>query len=156
MVLTAVSLTVPGLLIRSGSYIMDQDRGAAFGLGFWGAFMLSWRRGVQMDISEGFALAILALIACCRNTPSTWCLRGAGVDSNTVGRFWSSTAPAAGQYDWRQRLLIGLGWRWCCLSFSFDRANGRWRWRRAQHGDFYLTCATAYAFIIPSRAVCRS
>jgi hypothetical protein len=69
-------ITLPGILIRlAGARPVDWIAALGFGLAIVGAaFLLGWgAEVVQLDISAGLALAVLALIACCPNTPSTSC-----------------------------------------------------------------------------------
>jgi len=155
MVLTAICLTGPGLLIRFG--VLHNGPGIEallFGLGLLGAaFMLSWAAEVvQMDISEGFALALLALIAVLPEYAVDMVFAWkAGVDSQTVGPLLVEHGPLAlANMTGANRLLIGLGWPMVLFIF-FLRSRKRALALATAHSSeiFYLACATAYAFIIP-------
>jgi len=147
IVVIVLCLTLPGILTRL--HIIDGSHGMEalmFGIGLLGAaFMLSWAAEVaQMDISQGFALAILAFIAV---------LPEYAVDMVFAWKAGSdpSYAPLAlANMTGANRLLIGLGWPMVLLIF-FIKTRKKSLQMIKSHGTeiFYLMCATAYAFTIP-------
>lgn len=145
----------PGLLIKFGVIHAGYGTEALFfGLGLLGAaFILSWAAEVvQMDISQGFALAILALIAVLPEYAVDMVFAfKAGVDSHFYGPLETDHGPLAlANMTGANRLLIGLGWPMVLVIF-FLRTK-KWSLQLSKdHGTevFYLTCATAYAFTIP-------
>ena len=155
MIPAGALVTVPGILVRLG-YIHDGHGTEAllFGLGLLGAaFMLSWAAEViQMDISQGFAVAILALIAVLPEYAVDMVFAWkAGADTHIYGPLVVNHAPLAlANMTGANRLLIGLGWPMVLFIFFLRSRRKSMRLSRS-HGTeiFYLTCATIYAFIIP-------
>ena len=147
MIVGVVILTVPALMIRGG----DLEFGAGwdaflFGLAILGAaFLLSWAAEVsEMDISQGFALAILALIAV---------LPEYAVDmvfAWKAGHDPSFAPLALANMTGANRLLIGVGWP-TVMFIYFIRTRKKSLEMGKEHSTeiFYLTCATVYAFSIP-------
>jgi len=144
---SVVILTIPVILMRQG--IMRGGPGSEvllYGLGLLGAaFILSWAAEVsEMDISRGFAMAILALIAV---------LPEYAVDSVFA---WKAAhdhayAPLAlANMTGANRLLIGLGWPMVLFLFFIRSRKKSLVLDTEQTTEiFYLACATVYAFIIP-------
>ncbi len=155
MMPVAVLITVPGILMRF--HVLHNGPGVEallFGLGLLGAaFMLSWAAEVvQMDISQGFALAILALIAVLPEYAVDMVFAWkAGIDSHIYGPLVVDHGPLAlANMTGANRLLIGLGWPMVLFIF-FLRSRKRALQLAREHGTevFYLTAATVYAFTIP-------
>lgn len=155
MIPAAVLITVPGFLMRFG--VIHNGPGTEallFGVGLLGAaFMLSWAAEViQMDISQGFALAILALIAVLPEYAVDMVFAWkAGVDSHIYGPILvNHSSLALANMTGANRLLIGLGWPMVLLIF-FLKSKNRSLALAKEHSTevFYLTCATVYAFTIP-------
>ena len=143
----AILITVPGLLVKFHfAHPGPGLEALLFGIGLLGAaFMLSWAAEVvQMDISQGFALAILALIAV---------LPEYAVDMVFA---WKAAgdpqfAPLAlANMTGANRLLIGLGWPMVLVLYFF-RTKKKSLQLNPEHGTevFYMACATVYAFSIP-------
>ena len=66
IVLVAAAVTLPGIALALGAYdASDPVRALIYGVAIVGAaFLLSWAaEAVQLDFSQGLALALLALIA---------------------------------------------------------------------------------------------
>ncbi len=147
IIAAAISLTVLSLLARFG--LIRAGYGAEafiFGIGLLGAaFMISWAAEVaQMDISQGLAVAILALIAV---------LPEYAVDmvfAWKAGKDIAFAPLALANMTGANRLLIGLGWPMVLLIF-FLRTRKKSLQMVKEHSTeiFYLTCATVYAFTIP-------
>ena len=107
-ILGAVALTMPAIVTRlSGAAPPEWLAAVVFGLGVVGAaFLLAWGAEVlQLDISQGLALALLALIAVLPEyaVDFTFALK-AGEDPDKY-------APLAlANMTGGNRLLIGIGW----------------------------------------------
>lgn len=146
MVVTPL-ITVPGILMRLGVFHNGPGAEALiFGCGLLGAaFMLSWAAEViQMDISQGFALALLALIAV---------LPEYAVDmvfAWDAGKDITLSELALANMTGANRLLIGIGWPMVLLIF-FLRSKKKTLELHKGHSTevFYMACATVYAFTIP-------
>jgi cation:H+ antiporter len=155
MMPAAFLLAVPGLLMKF--HIIHNGPGTEaliFGMGLLGAaFILSWAAEVvQMDISQGFALAILALIAVLPEYAVDMVFAWkAGLDTHIYGPLQTHHGELAlANMTGANRLLIGLGWPMVLFIF-FLRSKKRRLQLAREHGTeiFYLFCATAYAFTIP-------
>jgi len=147
IIAAAISLTVLSLLTRFG--LIRAGYGAeAFllGIGILGAaFMISWAAEVaQMDISQGFAIAILALVAVLPEYAIDM------VFAWKAGKDIAFAPLALANMTGANRLLIGLGWPMVILIF-FLRTRKKSLQMVKEHSTeiFYLTCATVYAFTIP-------
>jgi cation:H+ antiporter len=107
-ILGAVALTMPAIVTRlSGAAPPEWLAAVVFGLGVVGAaFLLAWgAEALQLDISQGLALALLALIAVLPEyaVDFTFALK-AGEDPDKY-------APLAlANMTGGNRLLIGIGW----------------------------------------------
>ncbi len=155
MIPVAILLTGPGLLMRL--HVLHNGPGTEallFGMGLLGAaFMLSWAAEVvQMDISEGFALALLALIAVLPEYAVDMVFAWkAGADTRIYGPLMIEHGPLAlANMTGANRLLIGLGWP-MVLFISYMKSRKKSLQLAQSHSTeiFYLTCATIYAFSIP-------
>jgi cation:H+ antiporter len=148
-VLLAAAIMVPGIVIALGGVpLADPVRALAYGVAIVGAaFLLSWAAEVvQLDFSQGFALALLALIAI---------LPEYVVDATYA--YLAAQDPAYAGYavanmTGANRLLIGIAWPMVIVI-------GWLRFRRAtvilgtEHGLelIVLLAATVYAFTLPFR-----
>ena len=143
----AVAVAVPGLALRLGFFgASDPIRALLFGVAIVGAaFLLSWAAEViQLDVSQGLALALLALIAI---------LPEYVVDASFA--WLAAEDPAYAGYavanmTGANRLLIGLAWPMVLLIVWF-RTRKRSVMLGPSHGLelVALLAATAYAFILP-------
>src|SRR5581483_4076307 len=156
----AFAATVPGLLLGVGSDHPSGYGGAAvFGLGIIGAaFLLAWAaEALQLDVSQGLALAVLALIAVLPEYVVDFTIASkAGEDPHRY-------APLAlANMTGSNRLLIGVGWTAVVLVAA-------WRMKRIARargyaGDLdtqvrldrphsieigFLAVATAYSLTLP-------
>ncbi|MFN8591117.1 MAG: hypothetical protein U0031_06595 [Thermomicrobiales bacterium] len=146
-VLVAILLTVPGLFVRfSLLAASDPVRALLLGLAIVGAaFLLSWAAEVvQLDISQGLALALLALIAI---------LPEYVVDASFA--WLAAEDPAYAGYavanmTGANRLLIGIAWP-MVLVIVWLRTRERTVTLEPSNGLALvaLLAATAYAFILP-------
>jgi cation:H+ antiporter len=104
----AVALTLPGLLVRlSGAHPPEVAAPIAFGLAILGsAFLLAWAAEVlQLDISQGLALTVLALIAVLPEYAVDFAF------AFKAGKDPDKYAPLAlANMTGSNRLLIGVGW----------------------------------------------
>lgn len=161
--IAALVITMPGVIIR----LAANGTGAVmstvvFGLAIVGAaFMLSWAAEVvQLDISAGLALALLALIAVLPEYAVDF------VFTWKAGSEPARFAPLAlANMTGANQLLIGLGWPLVVLI-------GTWRIRVSKNGELaektvtheevhlerkqsveiaYLTIATIYGLFLPLR-----
>jgi cation:H+ antiporter len=104
----AALLTLPGLVARlSGADLPDLAAPVAFGLAILGsAFLLAWAAEVlQLDISQGLALTVLALIAVLPEYAVDFAF------AHKAGQNPEKYAPLAlANMTGSNRLLIGIGW----------------------------------------------
>jgi cation:H+ antiporter len=146
----AALATAPGLGVALlGPPLTDPVRAAAYGLAIVGAaFLLSWAAEVvQLDVSQGLALALLALVAI---------LPEYVVDASFA--WLAAEDPAYAGYavanmTGANRLLIGLAWPLVVLlawlrfrqrAVVLERGNGL--------ELVVLLAATLYAFVLPFKA----
>jgi cation:H+ antiporter len=143
-----VLLAIPCLLVETGLFHTGPGTEAlVFGIGLLGAsFILSWAAEiVQKDISQGFALALLAFIAVLPEYAV------AAVFAWKAGHNTAYYAPLAlSNMTGANRLLIGLGWP-TVLVLYFLRSRKPFLQLTKEHGTevFYLSCTTGYAIFIP-------
>jgi cation:H+ antiporter len=127
--LIAIALTLPGLFLRlSGTHPNPPWIGAIFyGLAVVGAaFVLAWGAEViQLDVSAGFALALLALIAVLPEYAVDF------VFTWKAGSHPKEFAPLAlANMTGANRLLIGVGWSMVVLIAA-------WRIKRKARAEGY-------------------
>ena len=153
-ILVAVLAGVPALCIRALHFTDASDamhspglNAAIFSLGIVGsAFLLSWAAEVaQKDISQGLALAIVALIVVLPEYAVDFYLTWQA-GQNPAGEYVGyATANMTGA----NRLLIGLGWP-IVIGVAWYRLKGPVRLQKALSLEIlFLALATAYAFSIP-------
>ena len=146
-VVLAILVTLPGVALRLGLVSASEPvRALVFGVTIVGAaFLLSWAAEVvQLDISQGLALALLALIAI---------LPEYVVDATFA--WLAAEDPAYAGYavanmTGANRLLIGLAWP-MVIAIVWLRTRQRSVTLGPSHGLelIALLAATAYAFILP-------
>jgi cation:H+ antiporter len=145
----ALLLAAPWLLARLlGLHPEPLVVAALSGLAILGAaFMLSWAaKALQLDVSQAFALALLALIAV---------LPEYAVDA--VFAYEAGRDPAVAQEGYAianmtgaNRLLIGVGWASIVLVAWWRHGARRVRLERSQALEMsVLLLATVYALLIP-------
>lgn len=124
----AVALTAPGLTLRlTGAHPTAWLAAVGFGLAVVGAaFLLAWGAELlQLDVSAGLALAVLALIAVLPEYAVDF------VFALKAGRDPHQYAPLAlANMTGGNRLLIGVGWSMVVLLAA-------WRIRRAASARHY-------------------
>lgn len=146
-VIIAALVTLPGLALRLGLYHTSPAVEAViYGVAIIGAaFMLSWAAEVfQLDVSQGLALAMLALIAIMPEYV---------VDATFAWKAAHDPAQAAlavANMTGANRILIGIAWPLVMLLF-FIRTRRKAVDMQPEHGLELaaLLAATIYAFIIP-------
>lgn len=146
-VLASVLVALPGVALRLGLFeATDPMRALVFGIAIVGAaFLLSWAAEViQLDVSQGLALALLALIAI---------LPEYVVDATFA--WLAAEDPAYAGYavanmTGANRLLIGLAWP-LVLFLVWLRTRQRSITLEPSDGlaVVALLAATLYAFILP-------
>lgn len=147
-VAAAAVMTFPGIAVSLGMVPMDSDpiRAAVYGVAIVGAaFLLSWAAEVvQLDFSQGLALALLALIAI---------LPEYVVDASFA--WLAAEDPAYAGYavanmTGANRLLIGTAWP-MVIVIAWLRFRKRHIDLEASHGleVVVLLAATLYAFWLP-------
>ena len=143
----AIAITLPGLALRLGLFAASEPvRALLFGVTIVGAaFLLSWAAEVvQLDISQGLALALLALIAILPeyivDATFAWL---AAEDPAYAGYAVANMTGA-------NRLLIGLAWP-MVIAIVWLRTRQRSVTLGPNNGLelIALLAATAYAFILP-------
>lgn len=124
----AVGLTIPGLILRfSGAHPTPWVSALLFGIAVVGsAFLLAWAaEALQVDVSQGLALAVLALIAVLPEYAVDF------VFASKAGKDPEQYAPLAlANMTGANRLLIGIGWSLVVLLAA-------WRMRRIAKADNY-------------------
>ena len=146
-VLIAFGVAIPGLIVRLGSVdASDPLKAILYGIAIVGAaFLLSWAAEViQLDVSQGMALALLALIAI---------LPEYVVDASFA--WLAAEDPAYAGYavanmTGANRLLIGIAWP-MVIAIVWLRTRKRSVMLGPSHGLelVALLAATLYAFILP-------
>jgi cation:H+ antiporter len=156
----AVATTVPGLALRaSGSHPVEWLAAIVFGLAIVGAaFLLAWAaEAFQLDVSQGLALALLALIAVLPEYAVdfvfTW---KAGEDPDQFAPLALANMTGA------NRLLIGVGWSMVVLlaAYRLRKVASEGRYRGPVNTDIslershaieiaFLAVATLYSLTLP-------
>ncbi|HEX5442006.1 MAG TPA: hypothetical protein VFW76_14040, partial [Ktedonobacterales bacterium] len=139
--------TVPGLTLQLGLYhVSPAAEAVIYGIAIVGAaFMLSWAAEVfQLDVSQGLALAMLALVAILPEyiVDATFAWRAAQDPTQA--------SLAVANMTGANRILIGVAWPLVVLLY-FLRTRRTAVELQPSHGLelVVLLAATIYAFIIP-------
>lgn len=147
----AAALTFPAFFLRfTHSHISPPVDALLFGLAVVGAaFLLSWAAEVaQMDISQGLALAVLALITVLPEyAVDLYFAWSAGVDPNPNSVY---TGYATANMTGANRLLVGLAWPLVILLYWLRSGKKfiQLSWDHTAELAF-LAFATLYSFTIP-------
>jgi len=148
-VFIAIASTLPGIALRLGAYdASDPVRALIYGVTIVGAaFLLAWAAEVfQMDVSQGLALAVLALIAI---------LPEYVVDATFA--WLAAEDPAYAGYavanmTGANRLIIGVAWPLVMVLFWYRTRRSRISLEPAHGLELVaLFAATLYAFSLPFR-----
>ncbi|MFN2421580.1 MAG: sodium:calcium antiporter [Gemmatimonadota bacterium] len=146
---SAVLLTVPAIVFRfAGFHSSATVEALIFGFGILGAaFLLSWAAEIaQLEVSQAFALAVLALIAILPEYAIDLYFAWRAADDPIYANYAAANMTGA------NRLLVGFGWPVIVWLFWL-------RWRRpavhlGPHDHIaarYLGIAPLYAFVIAAR-----
>lgn len=145
----AFAITLPAIATRVGlTGILAQPGAAALGFGvaiLGGAFLLTWAAEVaEMDISQGLALAFLALVAV---------LPEYAVDLYFAWKAAAHpdyTAYATANMTGANRLLIGIAWPLIVLLYWLRTRRHQLVLPRDRAVELvFLTFATIYSFVLP-------
>ncbi len=143
----AALAALPAFYLRlSGVHALPPVEAALYGIAILGAaFLLTWAAEVaQLDISQAFALAILALIAV--------------LPEYAVDLYFAWTAASKPEYaafaaanmTGANRLLVGVGWSFIVFLGWYKTHRGAITLEPAHRVELaFLTVATLYAFILP-------
>jgi len=142
---------LPGIVLRLGGIHPDPIPGAIiFGLAILAAaFLLSWgAETAELDISQGLALAIIAIIAVLPEYAVDFVLAwNAGADPAEAERGLAIANMTGGN-----RLLIGVGWPIVFVLFFYrTRLKDLIVDRQRSLELTFLTIATLYVIFIPLR-----
>lgn len=142
---------LPGIVLRFGGVHPDPIPAAIiFGLAILAAaFLLSWgAETAEMDISQGLALAIIAIIAVLPEYAVDFILAwNAGADPAEAERGLAIANMTGGN-----RLLIGVGWPIVFLLFFYRTRLKELVVDRQRSLELtFLTVATLYVIFIPLR-----
>jgi cation:H+ antiporter len=144
---SAVAFTVPALTVRLlGTHLQAGAEALLFGVAILaGAFLLTWAAEVaEMDVSQGLALAFLALVAV---------LPEYAVDLYFAWKAASHpeyTAYATANMTGANRLLIGIAWPLIVFLYWFRSRRGNLELPRERAVELlFLSAATLYSFVIP-------
>ena len=150
LILIAFAVTVPAIVTRvTGTHLQPGTASAAFGIAILGgAFLLTWAAEVaELDISQGLALAFLALVAV---------LPEYAVDLYFAWKAAAHpeyTAFATANMTGANRLLIGIAWPLIVVLHWARRGGGRLPLPSHRSVELvFLTLATIYSFAIPLKA----
>lgn len=147
LILLAVAVTFPALFVRlSGTHAHPGLSAALSGVAILGgAFLLTWAAEVaEMDIAQGLALAVLALVAV---------LPEYAVDLYFA---WEAakdpqyTSYATANMTGANRLLIGIAWPLIVVLYWFKTRKTEVVLNKERSIELvFLSLATIYSFIIP-------
>ena len=143
---------LPGIVLRVGGIHPDPVPGAIiFGLAILAAaFLLSWgAETAELDISQGLALAIIAIIAVLPEYAVDAVLAfNAGQDPAEAEKGLAIANMTGGN-----RLLIGVGWPIVFLLFFYRTRLKELVVNRQRSLELvFLAIATAYVIVIPLRS----
>lgn len=146
-VMLAIAVTLPGLAMRLGLFAADPPvRALLFGITIVGAaFLLSWAAEViQIDISQGLALALLALIAILPEYVVDATFAWLAAEDPVYAGYAVANMTGA------NRLLIGLAWP-LVIAIVWLRTRQRSITLAPSQGLelLALLAATGYAFLLP-------
>jgi len=149
LIAIAFLTTVPAIALRTGlvhGAPLPEVQAVLFGIAILGgAFLLTWAAEVaEMDISQGLALAFLALVAV---------LPEYAVDLYFAWKAASHpqyTAYATANMTGANRLLIGVAWPLIVVLYQFRKGRGTVMLPANRAVELvFLTLATVYSFCIP-------
>ena len=140
-------VTVPGLYFGISHAPLSPVLGTVlFGIAIFGAaFLLSWAaEAAQIDISQSFAIAILALIAVLPEYAVDFVFTWKAAHDPEQAHYAIANMTGA------NRLLVGMGWPVVVLLFVLAKKKKAVILEKSQRVEiFYLGMATIYSFTIP-------
>ncbi|HET6374053.1 MAG TPA: sodium:calcium antiporter [Candidatus Polarisedimenticolia bacterium] len=143
----AVLLTLPGLFLRAtGSHAAPTAEAVIFGVAILGAaFLLSWAAEVaQKDISQGLAVAILALIAVLPEYAVDMVFAWNAAKDPSYSHYALANMTGA------NRLLVGVGWPAVVILFALRFKKISVKLEAAHRVEiFFMGLATVYAIVLP-------
>lgn len=146
-ILLAFAACVPAIALKAtGTEVEAPVQALVFGgaiLG--GAFILSWAaEAAQMDISQGLAVAILALICVLPEYAVDMYFAWQAAVDPQYGHYAAANMTGA------NRLLVGFGWPAVFLVYALRFRKRALRLERAHRTEIvFLGIATIYSFILP-------
>src|SRR3954452_467769 len=146
-VLIAFAVMLPGVVLALGGLpVSDPVKALIYGVAIVGAaFLLSWAAEVvQLDFSQGLALALLALIAILPEYLVDASFAWLAAEDPTYAGYAIANMTGA------NRLLIGIAWP-LVIVLGFLRFRRSSVELEAEHGLelVVLLAATLYAFLLP-------
>ena len=140
-------VTVPGLYFGISHAPISPVLGTIlFGIAIFGAaFLLSWgTEAAQIDISQSFAIAILALVAVLPEYAVDFVFTWKAAHDPEQAHYAIANMTGA------NRLLVGMGWPVVVLLFVLAKKKKAVILEKSQRVEiFYLGMATLYSFTIP-------
>lgn len=140
-------VTVPGLYFGISHAPLSPVLGTIlFGIAIFGAaFLLSWAtEAAQIDISQSFAIAILALVAVLPEYAVDFVFTWKAAHDPEQAHYAIANMTGA------NRLLVGMGWPVVVLLFILAKKKKAVILEKSQRVEiFYLGMATLYSFTIP-------
>jgi cation:H+ antiporter len=140
-------VTVPGLYFGISHAPITPVMGTIlFGIAIFGAaFLLSWAtEAAQIDISQSFAIAILALVAVLPEYAVDFVFTWKAAHDPEQAHYAIANMTGA------NRLLVGMGWPVVVLLFVLAKKKKAVILEKSQRVEiFYLGMATLYSFTIP-------
>jgi len=144
---SAFAFCVPAMLfVTRGIHASSAVEAVLFGLAILGAaFILSWAAEVaQMDISQGLAVAILALIAVLPEYAVDLYFAWRAAEDPQYGHYAAANMTGA------NRLLVGFGWPVVFLVFAWRFKKRHLAIESSHRTEIgFLGIATLYSFILP-------
>jgi len=147
LIVVAGIATLPGIFLRAGGlHVAAGLEAALFGVAILGAaFLLTWAAEVaEMDISQGLALAFLALVAVLPEYAVDLYFAAAAATRPEYTSYATANMTGA------NRLLIGVAWP-VIIALHWLRTRRRTLTLPANRAVemVFLSLATLYAFVIP-------
>lgn len=143
----AILATLPGFYLGlTGQHVGPVTGALVFGMAIFGAaFILSWAaEAAQIDISQGLAIAILALIAVLPEYAVDFVFTWNSAHDPEQKHYALANMTGA------NRLLVGLGWPLILFLYVIFRKRKSVVLEQSQRVEvFYLGLATLYSFTIP-------
>jgi len=147
LIFAAVAVTIPALFLRLGGIHVSPGMGAVtFGVAILGgAFLLTWASEVaQLDVSQGLALAFLALVAVLPEYAVDLYFAWEAAKDPQYAAYATANMTGA------NRLLIGVAWPLIVLLFWWKTRENELELPKERSVELvFLSLATVYSFIIP-------